>query len=96
MKDYRPFAVLCAASAALALGLAAFAQEEKKLEKASEPSFIANARQLTFAGKRAGEGYFSADGKQMIFQSEREAGNPFFQIYRLANTIPRHHSHASW
>jgi Tol biopolymer transport system component len=45
--------------------------------------FLTQPRQLTFSGKRAGEGYFSSDGKQMIFQSEREEGNPFYQIYLL-------------
>jgi Tol biopolymer transport system component len=49
----------------------------------AEPSPIASPRQLTFEGKRAGEGYFSADGKQMIFQSERIEANPFYQIYIL-------------
>ena len=44
---------------------------------------ISNARQLTFEGKRAGEGYFSADGTQMIFQSERDDANPFYQMYAL-------------
>ena len=44
---------------------------------------IANVRQLTFEGLRAGEGYFSADGSQMIFQSEREADNPFYQMYLM-------------
>lgn len=48
-----------------------------------EAAFIRNARQLTLAGLRAGEGYFSADGRKMIFQSEREPGNPFFQIYLM-------------
>ncbi len=41
------------------------------------------ARQLTFEGRRAGEGYFNADGTKMVFQSEREPGNPFYQIYLL-------------
>lgn len=41
------------------------------------------ARQLTFEGARAGEGYYSNDGSQMIFQSERQADNPFYQIYVL-------------
>ncbi len=50
---------------------------------ASEAQFLSNTRQLTFEGKRSGEGYFSPDGKQLIFQSEREAGNPFYQIYIL-------------
>ena len=49
----------------------------------TEPKFLSAVRQLTFEGKRAGEGYFSADGKQMIFQSERRADNPFFQIYLM-------------
>ncbi len=40
-------------------------------------------RQLTFAGRRSGEGYFSQDGREIVFQSEREAGNPFYQIYRM-------------
>jgi Tol biopolymer transport system component len=44
-------------------------------------TLLGDVRQLTFAGRRAGEGYFSADGKRLVFQSEREPGNPFFQIY---------------
>src|SRR6478609_5800443 len=48
-----------------------------------ESTFLTNIRQLTFEGKRSGEGYFSADGKKMIFQSEREADNPFYQIYLM-------------
>lgn len=44
---------------------------------------IKDARQITFVGPRSGEGYFSADGKKMIFQSEREPGNPFYQMYVL-------------
>ena len=50
---------------------------------ADESTFLSGTRQLTFAGERAGEGYFSADGSKMIFQSEREPENPFFQIYLL-------------
>ena len=42
---------------------------------------IANMRQITFEGPKSGEGYFSADGKKMIFQSERYSGNPFYQMY---------------
>ena len=52
-------------------------------EPAQEARFIGNARQLILEGKRSGEGYFSPDGKQLIFQSERESGNPFYQIYIL-------------
>jgi Tol biopolymer transport system component len=49
-----------------------------------EATLIRNARQLVFEGKRSGEGYFSPDGKNLVFQSEREAGNPFYQIYILS------------
>ena len=50
---------------------------------AAEARFLANPRQLIFDGRRSGEGYFSPDGKALIFQSEREPGNPFYQIYTL-------------
>ena len=50
---------------------------------ASEAQFITHTRQLIFEGKRSGEGYFSPDGKALIFQSEREPENPFYQIYFL-------------
>lgn len=46
-----------------------------------EQRLMRRGRQLTFEGRRAGEGYFSADGRTMVFQSERHKGNPFFQIY---------------
>jgi Tol biopolymer transport system component len=46
-----------------------------------ESRFLGKTRQLTFEGVRAGEGYFSRDGKAMVFQSERDKENPFYQIY---------------
>jgi len=55
--------------------------EEAKLAEDMEKRFLAGVRQLTFEGKRSGEGYYAADGKQMVFQSEREVDNPFYQIY---------------
>ncbi len=58
---------------------------------------LSNTRQMTFAGRRSGEGYFSQDGSQFVFQSEREEGNPFFQIYlmdlekgQVRRVSPRH------
>ena len=53
------------------------------LAASAEEPLISNARQLVFEGRRSGEGYFSADGRTLVFQSEREPGNPFFQIYQL-------------
>ena len=49
----------------------------------SETQYLSKIRQLTFDGVRAGEGYFSADGKWMVFQSERDPSNPFYQIYLM-------------
>src|SRR4051812_9990401 len=48
-----------------------------------ENQFFSNARQLTLEGRRSGEGYFSPDGKALVFQSERDPANPFYQIYIL-------------
>lgn len=48
-----------------------------------EAKLISRTRQLTFEGRRSGEGYFSADGHRMVFQSEREPENPFYQIYLM-------------
>ncbi|MBT2971461.1 MAG: M28 family peptidase [Candidatus Thiodiazotropha sp. (ex Ctena orbiculata)] len=49
----------------------------------TEARLLSNVRQLTFEGRRAGEGYFNADGSSMIFQSERDDANPFYQIYLM-------------
>ncbi|MEM1346116.1 MAG: M20/M25/M40 family metallo-hydrolase [Pseudomonadota bacterium] len=66
--------------AALALALLA---APAAAETAAVPDLISGARQLTFEGTRAGEGYYSADATQMIFQSERAPGNPFYQMYLM-------------
>jgi hypothetical protein len=52
-------------------------------DPAQEQRLVSGVRQLTLDGRRSGEGYFGADGNQMVFQSERSAENPFYQIYRL-------------
>src|ERR671939_913264 len=51
-----------------------------------ERDFLTRVRRLTVEGRRAGEGYWSPDGKRLVFQSEREPGNPFYQIYALDMT----------
>src|SRR6202171_724098 len=48
-----------------------------------ERDFLTRVRRLTVEGRRAGEGYWAPDGKRLVFQSEREPGNPFYQIYVL-------------
>jgi len=69
------------AHAAAGFGHADSTESDPRAAAQREAAFVTGARQLTFEGRRAGEGYFSADGSQMVFQSERESGNPFFQIY---------------
>jgi Tol biopolymer transport system component len=47
-----------------------------------EAVHLKNIRQVTSDFVRAGEGYFSPDGKQIIFQAEeKDTGNPFYQIF---------------
>jgi len=50
--------------------------------KAREDVHLKNVRQITSEYVRAGEGYFSPDGKQIVFQAEEKGtGNPFYQIF---------------
>lgn len=67
----------------LAFLLVPLASPAAEPPSASEAQFLSNTRQLIFEGKRSGEGYFSPDGRALLFQSEREADNPFYQIYLL-------------
>ena len=76
----RPVAaqVLALAMAVCGLSWSAAAQNQP-----SERDFLTRVRRLTIEGRRAGEGYWSRDGRQLVFQSEREPGNPFYQIYLM-------------
>ena len=47
-----------------------------------ESQLLTNTTQLITDGARSGEGYFSADGTQFVYQVEMP-GNPFYQIYLL-------------
>ncbi len=55
-----------------------------------EEDFLENARQVTFGLPRAGEGYFSPDGKTVVYQAY-PVGYPFYQIYvqSLDDRLPR-------
>ncbi len=78
-------AILCGLTLSCQSGGKKSSSEQKAAHDASlgDPGYIQNTKQLTFVGPRSGEGYFSADGKRMIFQSERSGNNPFYQIYIL-------------
>src|SRR5438132_2306388 len=61
--------------------LAVAAEPAADWEK-QEAVCLSNIRQVTKDFVRAGEGYFSPDGAQIIFQAEeKESGNPFYQIF---------------
>lgn len=65
-------------------GLTTFATAQSAPPAATpERDFLSRVRRLTVEGRRAGEGYWSPDGRRLVFQSEREPGNPFYQIYAL-------------
>src|SRR5262245_32290067 len=72
--------VLLAALVLLMAGLWGAASAQAQY---SERDFLSRIRRLTVEGRRAGEGYWSKDGRQLVFQSEREPGNPFYQIYLM-------------
>lgn len=46
-----------------------------------EGAFLSNPRQVTKGFVRAGEGYFSPDGRSIIFQAEEKGPNPFYQMF---------------
>ena len=75
--------VSAVSSAALVLLISALSVAVETQPAPGERDFLSRVRRLTVEGKRAGEGYWSPDGKRLVFQSEREPGNPFYQIYVL-------------
>lgn len=73
---------LVAFTTLLALSACRSSTQKISIAESSKPLFT-NMRQITFEGRRAGEGYPSADGRQLIFQSERDPENPFYQIFLM-------------
>jgi Tol biopolymer transport system component len=69
--------------AVLALLAVPLSAQQQNAGPYRESDFLTRIRRLTVEGRRAGEGYWSPDGKRLVFQSEREPGNPFYQIYTL-------------
>ena len=47
----------------------------------NEDLLMTNTEQLITDSLRSGEGYFSADGTKLVYQSEQAGENPFYQIY---------------
>src|SRR5204863_1132922 len=84
--DNTPMRSLHAAAAAVLLAsvqLGVSALQQGATPALQERDFLTRIRRLTVDGKRAGEGYWAPDGKRLVFQSEREVTDPFYQIYVL-------------
>jgi TolB protein len=65
----------------LAMALLAPAADPSDWET-EEARHLTNIRPVTAGFLRAGEGYFSPDGKQIVYQAEEKGtGNPFYQIF---------------
>lgn len=64
-------------------GASAYAEpsEANMYDTEYESELLTGTYQLITDSLRSGEGYFSADGEQFIFQSEVPGDNPFYQIY---------------
>ncbi len=75
---------LCSVGLLLCLGAGALvAQAPAAPSDNRERDYLSRIRRLTVEGRRAGEGYWSPDGSRLVFQSERDPANPFYQIYTL-------------
>src|SRR5262249_34343992 len=69
---------------ALLATLALAAAQQPEDWKTAEAAHLTNITQVTDGFIRAGEGYFSPDGKKIIFQAEeKDTGNPFYQIFAM-------------
>jgi len=76
-----PYRTLIAAASCLIV--TTLAAQAPPSPAGQERDFLSRVRRLTLEGRRAGEGYWSKDGQRLVFQSEREPGNPFYQIYTM-------------
>jgi Tol biopolymer transport system component len=81
-RTERSTALTLVALAALLLSVMPVATAQQP-DPNPERQFLSRIRRLTVEGRRAGEGYWSPDGTRLVFQSEREPGNPFYQIYTV-------------
>lgn len=84
LRVIRGFFSVTFAAAVLCSPVVTFAQVS------NEQKFLSNIRQVTSGMVKAGEGYFSPDGKAIVYQAQ-PLDYPFYQIYTqsLAGGAPR-------
>jgi Tol biopolymer transport system component len=76
----RRFAVLIFACGFTAAQAVAQPPQTQEKTESIEGQFLSNIRQVTSGFVKAGEGYFSPDGKQIVYQAISKE-YPFYQIY---------------
>ncbi len=88
----RPWPALLSAMLILSVSADLAAEPASGQAEASEQErqCLSNIRQVTFGLPRAGEGYFSPDGKTIVYQAY-PLGYPFYQIYvqPIDERVPR-------
>jgi TolB protein len=62
------------------LSVTLFAANLLQAEDSAESKFLSNVRQVTSGFVKAGEGYFSPDGKTIVYQAQ-PTDYPFYQIF---------------
>ncbi|HEY4310383.1 MAG TPA: biopolymer transporter Tol [Pirellulales bacterium] len=84
---YRSLQFLCLLVVGAACGFAA--ARSAVAQESIESKFLSNVRQVTDGFVKAGEGYFSPDGNEIIYQAVPK-DYPFYQIYRqkLSGDVP--------
>ena len=82
---FRAFPARLAGLLLIVLGICFPAAVSAAEEESVEPAFLSNVRQVTSGFVKAGEGYFSPDGREIIYQAV-VTGYPFYQIYSQALT----------
>jgi Tol biopolymer transport system component len=65
----------------LSLAVLSFSLPAARAADSIEPKYLDNVRQVTSGFLKAGEGYFSPDGRSIIYQAVPQ-GYPFYQIYK--------------
>ncbi len=81
MRNLGRIAVACALAVAfIAAWFIPLATPQSRGDDSVEPTFLSNVRQVTSGFEKAGEGYFSPDGRSVVYQAI-QADYPFYQIY---------------
>lgn len=80
MKQFPGRGMNCSTMTAVVVLAIVAGQHSAGGDESVEPRYLSNVRQVTSGFVRAGEGYFSPDGRQIVYQAV-PPDYPFYQIY---------------